>query len=256
MPDATLTIISRNYGSWSLRGFLLCRMAGLGPGGARPLARRGRGARRAAAHVALLPRPQPRARGRDDLGHARDRRVPARAPPGRRPAARRRRPARALPLDLRRDARGLRQPAQRAADEPQGALPRLQGVDRRPGGHRPHPDDLARLPEHVRRPVPVRRPAVRRGRDVRAGVHALPDLRRAARRRAAPTTSTPCSPSTRSRSGPARPTPSPTRCRSWRWSSRRRRRASRARPRRRARRSGTHRRPGASPPRRATWPST
>jgi glutathione S-transferase len=29
MPDATLTIISRNYGSWSLRGWLLCRFAGL-----------------------------------------------------------------------------------------------------------------------------------------------------------------------------------------------------------------------------------
>jgi glutathione S-transferase len=29
VPDATLTIISRNYGSWSLRGWLLCRLAGL-----------------------------------------------------------------------------------------------------------------------------------------------------------------------------------------------------------------------------------
>jgi glutathione S-transferase len=29
MPDATLSINSRNYGSWSLRGWLLCRMAGL-----------------------------------------------------------------------------------------------------------------------------------------------------------------------------------------------------------------------------------
>ena len=29
MADAVLTINSRNYGSWSLRGFLLCRMAGL-----------------------------------------------------------------------------------------------------------------------------------------------------------------------------------------------------------------------------------
>ena len=29
MPDATLTINSRNYGSWSLRGWLLCRFAGL-----------------------------------------------------------------------------------------------------------------------------------------------------------------------------------------------------------------------------------
>ena len=29
MPEATLTISSRNYSSWSLRGWLLCRMAGL-----------------------------------------------------------------------------------------------------------------------------------------------------------------------------------------------------------------------------------
>ena len=29
MSDATLTINSRNYGSWSLRGWLLCRFAGL-----------------------------------------------------------------------------------------------------------------------------------------------------------------------------------------------------------------------------------
>ncbi len=29
MPSATLTISSKNYSSWSLRGWLLCRMAGL-----------------------------------------------------------------------------------------------------------------------------------------------------------------------------------------------------------------------------------
>ena len=29
MADAVLTVTSRNYGSWSLRGFLLCRLAGL-----------------------------------------------------------------------------------------------------------------------------------------------------------------------------------------------------------------------------------
>ena len=29
MPDTTLTISSKNYSSWSLRGWLLCRMAGL-----------------------------------------------------------------------------------------------------------------------------------------------------------------------------------------------------------------------------------
>ena len=30
MPEAVLTISSKNYSSWSLRGWLLCRMAGLG----------------------------------------------------------------------------------------------------------------------------------------------------------------------------------------------------------------------------------
>src|SRR5436309_9887849 len=29
MPEATLSIASKNYGSWSLRGWLLCKMAGL-----------------------------------------------------------------------------------------------------------------------------------------------------------------------------------------------------------------------------------
>ena len=29
MSDAVLTISSKNYSSWSLRGWLLCRMAGL-----------------------------------------------------------------------------------------------------------------------------------------------------------------------------------------------------------------------------------
>src|SRR6202047_3881924 len=29
MAEATLTIASKNYGSWSLRGWLLCKLAGL-----------------------------------------------------------------------------------------------------------------------------------------------------------------------------------------------------------------------------------
>ncbi|MBW8911407.1 MAG: glutathione S-transferase, partial [Sphingomonas sp.] len=29
MPEAILTISSRNYSSWSLRGWLLCKLAGL-----------------------------------------------------------------------------------------------------------------------------------------------------------------------------------------------------------------------------------
>ena len=54
MAEATLTISSKNYGSWSLRGWLLCKMAGLdfeeqvSPATIRP-------PRRAAAAVALLP---------------------------------------------------------------------------------------------------------------------------------------------------------------------------------------------------------
>jgi glutathione S-transferase len=29
MPKATLSIASKNYGSWSLRGWLLCKLVGL-----------------------------------------------------------------------------------------------------------------------------------------------------------------------------------------------------------------------------------
>ena len=136
-PTATLTISSRNYSSWSLRGWLLCRMAGLDfeeevlplddpstPG-------------RAPAAVALVPRaaPQPRRASRSGT------RSPSpstwtRCSPeaGLLPAD----PigARALPVDLRRDAFGLQQSALGAADEPQGALPGLQGLGRRPGRHR------------------------------------------------------------------------------------------------------------------------
>ena len=55
MAEATLTIISRNYGSWSLRGWLLCRLAGLDfeKDG---VVRRSFRARRTPAALALLPR--------------------------------------------------------------------------------------------------------------------------------------------------------------------------------------------------------
>ena len=93
MPDATLTIISRNYGSWSLRGWLLCRFAGLDVE-VDELSVDDASAR--AELLLLSPSfldPAPRARRRRGVGHARDRRVPARAAPGRGPAAGR--PARA-----------------------------------------------------------------------------------------------------------------------------------------------------------------
>src|SRR6476659_310582 len=107
LADAVLTVTSRNYGSWSLRG----------PRGgrARPVAGRRRRAGRAAAPLPLLPRAAPGPRRRRRLGHARDRRVPARTAARRGPPARRARGARALPVDLRRDALGLREPPLRPA---------------------------------------------------------------------------------------------------------------------------------------------
>ena len=55
MAKATLTITSKNYGSWSLRGWLLCRMAGLEFEEVMAVERRPVDARRIAAAVAVVP---------------------------------------------------------------------------------------------------------------------------------------------------------------------------------------------------------
>ena len=55
MSKATLTIASKNYGSWSLRGWLLCKMAGLDFEETACRDRRSLDARRTAAAVALVP---------------------------------------------------------------------------------------------------------------------------------------------------------------------------------------------------------
>ena len=55
MAKATLTINSRNYGSWSLRGWLLCKMAGLDFAVEMVVGRRSLDARRAAAALAVVP---------------------------------------------------------------------------------------------------------------------------------------------------------------------------------------------------------
>ena len=87
-------------------------------------------------------------------------------------------PARPLPLDLRRDAFRLHQPALGAADEPQGALSRLQGLGRRAGRHRPHHRDLARVPRRATAGRFCSASSPWRRRHVRAGLHALSHLRR------------------------------------------------------------------------------
>ena len=151
MAKATLAIASKNYGSWSLRGWLLCKMAGLD------------------FDEVIVSSDDPSTRAEllllspsflvpclthdgikiwDTLAIAE---YLHELNPGRRPAAEGRRRARALPLDLRRDAFGLQQPALGAADEPQGALSRLQDLGRRAARHRPHRRDLARVPRRASR---------------------------------------------------------------------------------------------------------
>ena len=146
MAKATLAIASKNYGSWSLRGWLLCKMAGL------------------EFDEVMVSSDDPSTRAEllllspsflvpclthdgvkiwDTLAIAE---YLNETEAGGRPAAEGPRRARPLPLDLRRDAFRLQQPALGAADEPQGALSRLQGLGRRAGRHRPHHRDLARMP--------------------------------------------------------------------------------------------------------------
>ena len=122
MARATLTISSKNYSSWSLRGWLLCRMAGL-DFEEQPVdlgdPRRAAGAPAAVA-VGAGAAADARRRGLG-LGHARDRGIPQRDRAGGQAPARRPGGARALPGGVGRDPLGLLQPALGAADEPQGA---------------------------------------------------------------------------------------------------------------------------------------
>ena len=124
MAEATLSINSRNYGSWSLRGWLLCRMAGLD------------------CRVDMVSADDPSGRAEllllspsflvpclthdgikvwDTLAIA-EYLNELKPEAGLLPQVARR--ARALPRDLRRDAFGLFQPALGAADEPARALSR------------------------------------------------------------------------------------------------------------------------------------
>ena len=147
-------------------------------------ARRCCGARGNPAAVALHPRPAVAASGRDGVGYAGHCRVSQRGQSQSWPAARGTRGARALPRHLRRNALGLRGHARGAADEPEGALSRLQGVVARASRHRPHYTDLDRVPDTVWRPLPVRRETHHGRCDVCAGGNALCDLWRNAGSRA------------------------------------------------------------------------
>ena len=89
-PRPSSPISSKNYSSWCLRGWLLCKLG-------RPRVRRRRSvslddprrARRAAAAVAVVPGAVPDPRRGQGVGHAGDCRIPGRDLAQRRPAARR-----------------------------------------------------------------------------------------------------------------------------------------------------------------------
>ena len=127
--------------------------------------------------------------------------------------------ARALPLDLRRDAFRLRQPARGPADEPARQPSGLQGLGRRPIGCRPDHRHLARAAGRLGRALPVRR-ADHGRRHVRAGLHPLRHLRREAGRGLAPPIATASWRCPICANGPPRPSWSPKRSRNWTSSSR------------------------------------
>ena len=176
MAKAVLTISSKNYSSWSLRGWLLCKMAGLDFEEKRlsiddPDAR---------AELLLLSpsflTPALEHKGQhvwDTLAIAE---YLAETFPKALilPEAYRR--AHAQPVGFRRNALGLQQSALGPADEHQGAFPQFSGLVGRQAGHRARLRDLARLPQPLWRAVPVRQATDPRRRHVRSGLLAFRHL--------------------------------------------------------------------------------
>ena len=175
MAKATLTISSKNYSSWSLRGWLLTKFSGLefdeivtAPDDAS-----------ARAEILLLSSsilvPCLRHDGAtvwDTLAIA-EYLNEVMPDAGLLPADRV--SARALPLDLRRNPFRLHHAARLAAGQSEGPFPGLQDLVARAGRHRPGLHHLARMPGQIRRAVPVRR-AHHGGCDVCAGRDPLHDL--------------------------------------------------------------------------------
>ena len=144
MSVATLTIDSRNYGAWSLRGWLLCRVAGLGVHRTDRGQHRAGRAGRAAPPFSVDPGAAARARRLHGLGHPGHRRVPAERSP--RPACFPDEPGdRARCRSVCGEMHAGSPTCGRAAHEHEGPPPGLQGVGRGPGRHRPHRGHLVGL---------------------------------------------------------------------------------------------------------------
>ncbi len=175
MAKATLTISSKNYSSWSLRGWLLTKFSGLefdeiitSPDDAS-----------ARAEILLLSSsilvPCLRHEGAtvwDTLAIA-DYLNEVMPDSGLMPRGPHRQGA--LPLDLRRNPFRLHDAAGLVAGQSEGPFPRLQDLVAGAGRHRPGLHHLARVPGEIGRTVPVRRTR-HGGRHVCAGRHPLHDL--------------------------------------------------------------------------------
>ena len=182
MAPATLTINSRNYGSWSLRGWLLCRMAGLDF--VEEVLPAGDPATRAELLLLspsfLVPRLEHAGVTVWDalaIAEYLQERFPHAGLLPDEPVARAH--CRSISCEVHGGFVNLRSalPMNMTARHP--GFPVFSG---REGRHRPDHRDLARLPRQVGRPVPVRPPPDDGGRDVRADLLAVRHLRHRRRR--------------------------------------------------------------------------
>ena len=143
MAKASLTIASKNYGSWSLRGWLLCKLAGLDfeeqiVASDDPSTRAELLLLSPSFLVPCLTHDGVKIWDTLAIGEYLNEILPA----GGAAAESAHRPG-TLPFHLRRDAFRLFQPALGFADEPESASPRFQGLGRRTSRHQPHHQHLA-----------------------------------------------------------------------------------------------------------------
>ena len=173
MAKATLAITSKNYGSWSLRGWLLCKMAGIEfdevmVSSDDPSTRAELLLLSPSFLVPCLTHDGVKVWDTLAIGEYLNE-----LNAGRRPVPGGARGARALPLDLGRDAFRLQQSALGAADEPQGALPGFKVL----AGAQADIDRIVTIWRECLTeyggPFLFGAEALHGGRDVRAGLHAL-----------------------------------------------------------------------------------
>ena len=152
MDDATLTISSKNYSSWSLRGWLMTKFSGLSfrenvISADDPSMRDELLLLSSSFLVPCLNHAGLNVWDTLAIGEYLNEIKPEAASPAEGPNQ-----ADALPLDLRGDAFRLQFPALGLAGEFAGRFSELQGVETSSGRYRPHHHDLAGVSRSLRRP--------------------------------------------------------------------------------------------------------